>query len=102
MGANRSGTCGRGRRTMRSLAGVATVLICATAASAAGAQSLSGQTLSAQSLSDPSVALAAQLNQAAFAPRSYAAMVEPAAGLIAGDAYEPGQGPVRWTPGELN
>jgi hypothetical protein len=80
---------------MRSLAGLATVLIGATAATAAGAQSLS--------TSSPTAARdeAAILNDAAFAPSAYAEKVDPGALLLGREAYEPGTGAVRWTSGEL-
>src|SRR6478609_9550700 len=64
--------CGLGEETMRSLAGLATVLICATAAQAAAAQSL--VTKSAMPASD---ADAQRLNDAAFAPKSLASTVDP-------------------------
>ncbi len=72
---------------MRSLAGLATVLIGATAATAAGAQTLSSPT-------GPQAAAqtAAILNDAAFAPKSY----DPGALMLGHDAFEVGAGEVRW------
>jgi len=80
---------------MRTLAGLATVLICAGAASAAGAQT---------SVPKPNPAAldeAAVLNQAAFAPRAYAEQVDPAATLLGREGYQPGVGVVRWTSDEV-
>ncbi|HEY0435871.1 MAG TPA: lipid A-modifier LpxR family protein [Phenylobacterium sp.] len=85
---------------MRSLAGAATVLICA-AAGAAGAQ-----TYSSQDFNGPKADFAAApsalalLNEAAFAPRTASDRVDPISSLIARETYEPGQGPVRWQTGE--
>jgi hypothetical protein len=44
---------------------------------------------------------AAALADAAFAPRSPAAAADPAARLLDGEAYKPGQGLVRWNSGEV-
>jgi hypothetical protein len=80
---------------MRTMAGLATVLICAGAASAAGAQTTVSKT-------EPAAAdTAAVLNQAAFAPQTYANHVDPAAALLGHENYEPGAGVVRWTTDEL-
>lgn len=89
---------------MRSLAVLATVLTCA-AASAAGAQSLIGVTpLSTQIQpakgDDDPVAALAILNSAAFAPRGATEAVDPIGRLIDHEAYQPGQGLVRWMTGE--
>ena len=83
---------------MRALAGVATVLICATAAGAASAQSLSISTRSAPT-GDPVGALAL-LNQAAFAPKSFTDSVDPISSLIERETYAPREGPVRWESSE--
>jgi hypothetical protein len=87
---------------MRSLAGIATVLICA-AAGAASAQSLSNpahlaQKSDAQAFGDTSALTL--LNQAAFAPRTFTDRVDPIGSLIARETYAPGEGPVRWASGE--
>jgi hypothetical protein len=81
---------------MRSLAGLATVLIGASAASAAGAQALASAQTQTAALNE-----AAILNQAAFAPHAYAERVDPAAALLGRETYAAGQGPVRWTTGEV-
>jgi hypothetical protein len=99
---------------MRALAGLATVLISAAGAAAADAQTLPTSSLPTHSLpadSVPSASLAAsdaaaeqladKLNQAAFAPRSYAAHVDPAAMFLGHESYEPGAGAVRWTSSEV-
>src|SRR5947207_4858794 len=78
---------------MRPLAGLATALICASTAHAAAAQSLTSQSTEADAK--------ARLNQAAFAPRSFAASVDPGAGLIEREAYAPGEGPVLWETGAV-
>lgn len=83
---------------MRSLAGLATVLICA-AAGAAGAQTLSSNSLTIPPAGAETAALAI-LNQAAFAPRTASDSVDPISSLIEREAYEPGAGPVRWATGE--
>jgi hypothetical protein len=85
--------------TMRTLAGLATVVICAGAAGAAGAQTL-------VSKPDPAATdMAAVLNQAAFAPQTspqtYASRVDPAAMLLGHEAYEPGAGVVRWSTDQV-
>jgi hypothetical protein len=77
---------------MRSLAGLATVLIGAAAATAAGAQTLSSPKAAAQA--DQTVAI---LNQAAFAPKGY----DPGELMLGREAYEPGVGPVRWASGQV-
>ena len=81
---------------MRPLAGLATVLISALAANAVGAQTLSSH-------SDPrdDAQTAALLNEAAFAPKTYASQVDPGATMLGREAYEPGAGPVRWTSGAV-
>ena len=76
---------------MRPLVMAATVLICAAAANAAGAQSLSNS-------NDP--AALALLNQAAFAPKAVSSDVDPISRLIEREGYEPGRGLVSWTTGE--
>lgn len=71
---------------MRPLALAATVLICAAAANAAGAQILSSdQTL---------------LNSAAFAPSTPSGYVDPMSRMLSHQAYAPGEGERRWTTGE--
>lgn len=82
---------------MRSMAGIATVLICA-AAGAASAQTLSSQKSGAAPFGDTSAL--ALLNQAAFAPRTFTDKVDPISSLIEREAYAPGEGPVRWETGE--
>src|SRR5580765_2510566 len=84
---------------MRSLAGIATVLICA-AAGAASAQSLSNPIPKPGASAFGDTSAAALLNQAAFAPRSFTDRVDPIGSLIAREAYAPGEGPVRWASGE--
>lgn len=93
---------------MRSMAGMATVLICAAAASAAGAQTLSSRSLASQK-SDAAAfgdtSAEALLNQAAFAPQhlsggAFTDKVSGAGSLIEREAYEPGEGPVVWETGE--
>jgi hypothetical protein len=84
---------------MRPLAGLATVLICATA-TAAGAQTRSTQFLAAPAKTSQDASALAILNQAAFAPRTAPADVDAIGRLIDREAYEPGVGPVRWTTGE--
>jgi hypothetical protein len=87
---------------MRSLAGLATVLIGATAATAVGAQTISTQSLQNEASQSQSAGdEAAILNQAAFAPSAYAEKVDPAAMFLGREAYEPGTGAVRWTSGEM-
>src|SRR3954466_15162069 len=81
---------------MRPLAGLATVLICAAASTAAGAQNLS-----TQSSAPTDAGAAAILNRAAFAPKSFAGSVDPISALIERETYVPGQGPERWTSGQV-
>lgn len=80
---------------MRSLAALAIVVTCA-AATAAGAQTLSGQAL----LNDQPEALSylAMLN-GAFAPASPSNEVDPISRLLEREVYLPGAGPLRWTSG---
>jgi hypothetical protein len=80
---------------MRTLAGLATVVICAGSASAAGAQNLVTHS-DAAALDE-----AAVLNQAAFAPHAYSDQVDPIAVLLGHEAYEPGAGVVRWTTDQV-
>ena len=83
---------------MRTLAGLATVVICVGAAGAAGAQTLPLIAAQAGTHSDPAAAdTAAVLNQAAFVPRGYAEQTDPAAFLLGREGYQPGAGVVRWT-----
>jgi len=84
---------------MRSLALLATVLTCAAAGSA-GAQTLSTQLPTSNAKPDESAALA-QLNNAAFAPRTAGSDVDPISRLIERETYQPGAGLVRWTSGAV-
>jgi Uncharacterized protein conserved in bacteria (DUF2219) len=89
---------------MRPLALLATVLSCA-AASSAGAQTLSIQlrtpdARAPDARADESAALA-QLNDAAFAPRTATSDVDPISRLIERETYQPGAGLVRWTGGAV-
>lgn len=81
---------------MRSVAGLATTVLVCAAASAAGAQNL---TSDFPSKSDPA-AEAARLNEAAFAPKSFATAVDPGAALADREGYRPGEGLMRWFSGE--
>jgi hypothetical protein len=82
---------------MRPLAGLATVLICATA-NAAAAQSLVSKS---GELPQTEAQAKALLNEAAFAPKTFASRVDPTGALADREAYEPGVGPVRWETGEV-
>jgi hypothetical protein len=83
---------------MRTLAGLATVVIIGGAVCAAGPV---GAAPPASETDPAAVDTAAVLNQAAFAPRTYSGSVDPAAFLLGHETYEPGQGAVRWTTDEV-
>lgn len=82
---------------MRSVAGLATTVLICAAAHAASAQNLSSPSFSAKT--DPA-AEAARLNEAAFAPKTFATAVDPGAALADREGYRSGEGLVRWLSGE--
>ena len=90
---------------MRPLAILATVLTCA-AATAASAQSFtdtipSAAATQASPTRSDEVAALAVLNGAAFAPKTAFNSLDPISSLIDREAYQPGQGLVRWMTGEV-